>query len=885
MAHKLYLIDGNSFCYRAYYAIGNLANSKGFPTNAVYGFVKQITKIIHDETPDYIAVCFDMKEPTFRHKKYDDYKAQRKPMPDGLVQQMPVIKETVAAFNIAIYEKSGFEADDVIGTLANAASKKGIDVFIVTGDKDALQLVGEHVFVYNTHKDNLIYDKNEVEKRYEVPPEKIVEVMSLMGDASDNIPGVRGIGEKTAIKLIKEYGSLDNVYGNINKIKSDAQKKILLSFKEDAYLSRELATIDTAVDIDIDFSKLKSTAPDGDRLYRIFKEMEFKSLLQEYAPQGALKTDYRMLRTAGEFESLIKSLNKAQEVCLDFETTGVDPMRAELVGVSFCHQEGHAQYISLLGNEKDLPKGDEILKTLKPFFENEKIKKIGQNIKYEILLLKNRQIELKGVYFDTMIASYLLNPSKANHNLSDISLEYLDHKLIEIDELIGKGKNAVTMDLVEPERVSNYCCQDSDVTLRLKNIMEKKLKEKDLYNLFCDIEMPLAEVLAQIEYNGVSIDTLLLQAISSEMNKRLASITSQVYETAGGEFNINSPKQLSVILFEKLKLPVVKKTKTGISTDVEVLTKLADKHKVCALLLEYRELSKLKSTYVDALPEIINPRTKKVHTSFNQTVTATGRLSSSSPNLQNIPIKTEEGKRIRKAFIPSQKERFILSADYSQIELRILAHLSQDAELIEAFKKKADIHRHTASLIFNCAESEVTQTQRAQAKTVNFGIIYGMSPYGLSKELSITPEEAKIFIESYFMQYEMVKEYMDNLLTFARENHYVFTMFGRRRYMPDINSENQNIRQFAERTAINMPIQGSAADLIKIAMININKGMNEARLKSEMILQVHDELVFDVLPGEEKFLTELIRDKMENAVKLKVPVEVSINAGKNWAQC
>jgi len=885
MAKKLYLIDGNSFCYRAYYAIKNLRNSKGFPTNAVYGFISMLRKIIQHQEPDYIGVCFDLKEATFRHKKYSEYKIQRQPMPEGLVQQLPIIKEVLQAYNIAIYQKSGFEADDVIGTLAKAGSRAGIDVFIATGDKDALQLIDKHIKIYNTQKDGVIYDEKQPLERYGVSPERVVDVMALMGDASDNIPGVTGIGEKTAVELIKQFSTLDNLYSNIDNVKSKAQREMLEKYKEQAYLSMELATIDTETPIDIDFSELKINKPDRDKLYELFKKLEFKNLLTEYAPQNSLDQNYKMLRTAKEFKELIAKLLKAKEVAFDFETTGVDPMLAELVGVSFCHKSGYAEYISFIGNNKGFPSAQEILQGLKPFFENENIKKIGQNIKYEKLLLANKGIKLKGLYFDTMIASYLINPSKPNHNLSDISLEYLDYKPTPIQQLLGKGKNAITMDKVPTQTVCNYCCEDSDVTFRLKEILEKRLREEKVDDLFHSMEMPLVEVLSAMEYNGVSIDKVSLEKISCEMFSRIENITSQIYEIAGSEFNINSPKQLAGILFDKLKLPVVKRTKTGFSTDVEVLNKLASQHAICVMLLEYRELAKLKSTYVDALPKLINPKTGRVHTSFNQTVTATGRLSSSDPNLQNIPIRTKEGKRIREAFTSSGSGNFLLSADYSQIELRILAHLSGDPELLDAFKRKADIHRHTASLIFNCQEKDVAATQRMQAKTVNFGIIYGMSPYGLSKELNISPGEATAFIGAYFVKYGKVKSYLEEILDFARENLYVATMSGRRRYIPEINSENQNIKQFAERTATNAPIQGSAADLIKVAMIEIHKEMKQEGLKSKILLQVHDELLFDVLQKEEKQLTQIIKNKMENAIKLKVPIEVNIKTGKNWAEC
>jgi DNA polymerase I len=881
---KLFLIDGNSFCYRAYYAIKGLMSSKGLPTNAIYGFLVMLKKIIATESPDFIAVAFDLKGPTFRHEKYQAYKAHRKPMPEDLAVQIPFIKKTIKAYNIPIYEKQGFEADDIIGTIVQKAEEKGIMTFIVTGDKDALQLVSKTARVYSTHKEGLIYDEEKVRERYGVGPDRITDIMALMGDASDNIPGVPGIGEKTAIELMANFKTLDNLIENIDTLKSQAKKIIIKQNIESALLSRELATIDRYVDIDVDFHDMKIKEPDSDNLLALYKEFEFRKLIEEISPKDKLSGSYKIVSSKEEFDVLVESLNKHGEWAFDFETTSTNPMECDIVGVSFCWESGEAEYVSFIKNHSVFSERGYILKRLKQVFENPSIKKIGQNIKFEKLLLKNLGIELMGISFDTMIASYLLNPSKLNHNLSDIGMEHLGISMTPITDLIGKGRAKITMAAVSIADISTYCCQDSDATFQLKDILEKKLYEKGLYGLFQKIEIPLVGVLSEMEYSGVSVDTYFLKEMSGNMQIRLDNLTQCIYKMAGCEFNINSPKQLGSVLFEKLKLPVVKKTKTGPSTDVDVLTMLAINHDLPKTVLEHRELSKLMSTYINSLPELINEKTKKVHTSFNQTVTATGRLSSSGPNLQNIPIKTDIGRKIRGAFIPTFKNGFILSADYSQIELRILAHLSKDKVLINAFRNNVDIHRFTASLIFNCNETDISDDMREQAKTVNFGIIYGMSPYGLSKELGIGADAAKGFIDAYFLRYPGVHEYMQSQIEFAVKNGYVLTMVNRRRYIPEILSENQNIRQFAQRTAINTPIQGTAADMIKIAMIHIHEKLKMKNLKSKMIMQVHDELVFDIPEEELRQVSVIVQKGMEEVVELEIPIMVNVRSGRNWEE-
>ncbi|MDD4878875.1 MAG: DNA polymerase I [Candidatus Omnitrophica bacterium] len=881
---RLFLIDGNSFCYRAFYAIRSLTNSKGQPTNAIYGFITMIRKLIEDEKPGYLAIAFDLKGPTFRHKKFEEYKIHRKPMPDELVDQMPLIKEVVRGYNIPLFEMQGYEADDVLATLAVKAADKGYEVYIVTGDKDMLQLVGPRIKVYNVHKEGLIYDKDKVKERYGVPPEGIADLIALMGDSSDNIPGVTGIGEVTAKKLMEDFGSLDKVLSAGDKIKSESLRKKLTEYRDQAILSKELATVDRDVPVKIDFDELKLKEPDNARLYDLFSELEFKRLLKDLsAPGKQLSGKYHLVEGEGALDGLVKGLAGQKKFALDFETTGTDPLSCEPVGISFCWEEGAAYYVPI-GDVKGGFDKEVLFGKLKPILEDKKKLKIGQNIKYEQLLLAVNGVNMEGPVFDTMVASYLLNPSKLNHNLEDITLEYLNLKKTPITDLIGVGKKKITMKEVEIEKIKDYCCQDSDAAFRLKDVLEGQLEEKNLGKLFHEVEMPLLGCLAAMELTGVAIDVDYLAKMSKEMEKRLEKTTAEIYEIAGTEFNINSPKQLSEILFVKMKLPVVKKTKTGHSTDVEVLEALSAVHALPALLLKYREVSKLKSTYVDALPQLVNPRTGRVHTSFNQTVTATGRLSSSDPNFQNIPIKTEMGKQIRRAFVAGEKGWVILSADYSQIELRILAHFSQDKELLDAFDNGRDIHTHTASLIFGVREGEVTPEMRSIAKTVNFGIIYGMSPFGLSRELKIEVSKAKEFIDAYFEKYGRVKTFLEDLVDEARENGYVTTILNRRRYLPEINSQNNSVRQFAERAAINAPIQGSAADLIKIAMINIHNVLKEKKLDSKMILQVHDELVFEV-PGDEVEETKkIVKTRMEEVVKLTVPVKVQVKAGKNWLE-
>jgi len=880
------LIDGHSFCYRAFYAIRELTNSKGEPTNAIYGFITMLRKLLREEKPDYMAICFDRKEPTLRRERYEAYKAHRKPMPDDLISQMPHIKDFVHACRIPIFEKAGYEADDLLGTLAKKAEKEGLDVLIVTGDKDALQLVDEKVKILNTYKEEVL-DRKSVEERFGgLGPERVVDVMSLAGDASDNIPGVPGIGEKTAVDLILEYGSLDELYQNLKQVKG-ARKKTLEENEQIARLSKDLATIDCYVPLEMDFEKMKLKSPDENRLAELFRHFEFRSFLKELTPAGETGEEerkYHLVTTVEALEKLVERLGKAKTIAVDTETTSPEPTRARMVGVSFSMKSKEAYYIPV-SSEHHKGVGltwTKVQKAIAPILENEKVAKYGQNIKYDLIVLKRHGIELRGLAFDTMIASYLINPVKLNHNLDDISFEYLGIKKIDIGSLIGSGKKQISMADVPLEQISEYACEDADCVFRLQESLQKLLEVHQLTELFDKLEMPLLEVLAQMEMNGVAVDREFLGKLSEKLGRDLDRLTSEIYKEAGEEFNINSTKQLSDILFTKLKLPIIKRTKTGYSTDADVLERLAESYELPKKLLEYREKTKLKSTYVDALPDLIDPETKVIHTSFNQTTTSTGRLSSSEPNLQNIPIKTDIGREIRRAFVPRAAGRKILSADYSQVELRVLAHFSGDPNLVQAFQEDLDVHQFTATLLYNTIPESVTREMRNVAKTINFSIVYGVSAFGLAQSLGISVSEAQAFIDSYFTRYSKVKEYLEAQKEEARRHGFLKTILDRRSYFPEINSNNLNRRQFAERAAINAPIQGSAADIIKLAMIEIQSELAHKKLKSLMIIQVHDELVFDVVSSELEDLKKLVRTKMENAYELRVPLKVDMTVGASW---
>ena len=869
--------------FRAFYAIGQLSTSKGFPTNAIFGFTSMMLKVLREMKPEYIAVIFDAKGPTFRDEIYPDYKANRPGMPEGLEPQIPHIKRIVEAYHIPVIEKEGYEADDIIGTIAKEVAKERVDVVIVTGDKDMLQLVGEHICTLDTMKDRS-FGPREVVERYAVNPEQMTDIMALMGDSIDNIPGVPGIGEKTAVALISQFKTLENLLAHKERLSNKKLVEALSRFGEQAKLSKRLATIATDVPLTYRLRDFVLSEPDGEMLKEIFRELEFSKFLKEMTSETLSMEDYHIVTEEDHFSDLVGELKGCRGFTFDFETTSRDPMLAELVGLSFSFNPHQAYYIPLGHRYRGVPRQldkELVLSQLKPLFEDEKLKKYGQNIKYEYVLLKRSGIELRGIGCDTMVASYLLNPTKHKHNLEEIAREYLDHRMISYKDVVGSGKREVTFDQVDLNKAKNYSCEDSDVTFLVSHILLPKLVDEGLKDLFDEVEIPLIGVLAQMEINGVKIDRSLLGEMSKEFGNKLISIADRIYLLAGERFNINSSQQLAKILFDKLGLPKVKRTKTGTSTDTEVLTKLAQQHELPIELLAYRSLSKLKSTYIDALPKLINPTTGRVHTSYNQTVTATGRLSSSDPNLQNIPIRSEEGRRIRQSFIP-EEGWLMISADYSQIELRILAHLTRDSALCEAFQRNEDIHARTASNIFGVPLKDVTPEMRRQAKVINFGIIYGMSAFGLGRELDIEPKVASTYIEGYFQKYQGVKDYIDSSLREAREKGYVVTLFGRRRYLPEINSSNQMARSAAERTAVNTPIQGTAADLIKVAMIHIPRRLKNLSLSTKMIMQVHDELVFECPEGELERASRIIREGMEGVMECSVPLRVSVACGRNW---
>jgi DNA polymerase-1 len=882
---RLYLIDGSSYIFRAFYAIGHLSNSKGLPTNATYGFTQMLLKVLKDYRPDYLIVVFDSKAPTLRSQVYQQYKANRPAMPEGLVPQIPYIKKIMQAYRIATLEIEGYEADDVIGTLAKKLESEA-DVVIITGDKDILQLVSDRTEVYDTMKEKR-FKVDQVIQRFGVPPEQVVEVMGLSGDSIDNIPGVPGIGEKTAIELIKAFGSIENLLAHLEQVPRKKLRENLETYGEQARLSRQLATIHTDVPIDYPLKESVLSPPDLKSLREIFKELEFNKLLKDLPQEKAdHPRDYHLIIGQNEFLSLVEDLRKAKCFAIDLETTSPYPMWADLVGMSLSHTPYQAFYIPV-GHQpwegaQQLPLSW-VLEQLKPLLEDEALKKVGQNIKYEWIVLKRYGIRLQGIEGDTMIASYLLNPTKHNHNLSEIAREYLDRSVTDYKDVAGTGAKALTFDQIHLEKAKDYSCEDADVTLQLSHLLLPKLTEGGFKDLFDQVEMPLLVVLAKMEMNGVKIDIDLLNEFSKEMEIQLQQKESRIYTLAGESFNINSSQQLGKILFEKLKLPAIKKTKTGYSTDVDVLTKLSLQHELPLEILTYRNLSKLKSTYIDALPKLVHPKTERIHTSYNQTVTATGRLSSSDPNLQNIPIRTDEGSRIRQAFIP-EKGWGIASADYSQIELRLLAHLSQDETLVEAFQGEEDIHARTASEIFGVPIEKVNPRMRREAKVINFGIIYGMSAYGLAQQLNIEPKIAQAYIDEYFKKVPGVQAYIEKSLEEARQKGYVTTLLRRRRYLPDIQSPTAAIRQASERMAVNTPLQGTAADIIKVAMIRIQSRIEELRLSTKMIMQVHDELVFEVPEEETQKALPMIQKEMEGVMELSVPLRVSIQSGKNWAE-
>ncbi|AEH45575.1 DNA polymerase I [Thermodesulfatator indicus DSM 15286] len=881
----IFVIDGSSFVYRAYYAIrGHLSNRKGLPTKAVFGFTQMLLKLLREMNPEYVVVCFDAKGPTFRHEMYKEYKANRPPMPDDLSVQIPYIKEVTRAFGVPILEIEGFEADDLIAAIATRMERP---IVIVGGDKDLFPLISEKVVMWDPMKDELI-DESWIKKRFGIEPKKLLDVRALAGDSIDNVPGVPGIGEKTALRLIKEYGSLEEVLNHAEEIKQKRLRENLIKHAGDALISKKLVELEAKAPIPLEPDFYRKRPLNALKLRELFLELEFKKLLKELPATKTLSYDqYELVLDPDKVKEIVEKAKGAEVVAIDLESDTKDPMRGKIVGVSLCFNPPKAYYFPFrhegLEAQKQLPW--EAFTHLASLIEDPSVKKIGHNIKYDLIILARYGVTLKGLEGDTMLASYLLDPTRRTHGLDELAEEVLGHTMIsykEVTKELAKGESFARVPL---EKAKVYACEDAHVTYLLYQYFWPKLKEESLWKVFTEIDRPLIEVLAHMEMVGIKIDTAYLRGLSREMAEKLKELEEKIYTLAGEKFNINSSKQLGQILFEKLKLPTVKKTpkKTAYSTDNEVLEELSAVHELPRLILEYRTLAKLKSTYVDALPKMVNPETGRLHTSFNQTVTATGRLSSSDPNLQNIPVRGEEGLKIRQAFVPEEGFLF-LSADYSQIDLRVLAHYSGDETLIKAFWQGEDIHRRTAAEIFGIPPEEVTPEMRRMAKTINFGIVYGMSPYGLAKELKIGRREAKAFIERYFERYPGVKRYMEQIVAEAREKGYVETLFGRKRPLPDINSPNRTAREFAERTAINTPIQGTAADIIKLAMIKIHRIFKEKGFGTRMLLQVHDELLFEVPEKEIEEIQPIVRQIMEGVVELKVPLKVNLAIGKNWAE-
>jgi len=886
MPERFFILDGHSHCYQAYYAItAKLTTPDGKPANAVYGFTRMLQKLLREHHPEYVVVVFDTKYATHRHNSYAEYKANRKPTPAELQAQIPLIYKVVRAYNIPIYAARGYEADDVISALVKKLSEKNLEIIIATSDKDMEQLLSPQVKILNAKKGVMI-DQETLYREKGIRPEQVVDVLSLSGDSSDNVPGVPGIGNKTALELIQKWGSLESVLSSIDQISGKKRQENLRVFSDQARLSQKLIKLYSEIPIPIDMNACKSDTTENTKLKKLFREFGFNTLLADMvATAKTEETQYHLINTGEKFHEFLEQLKNQKVFSIDLETTNVKPLKAQIVGISFSWQAKEAYYLPLMTpNGIEHLDANTVLPKIRAVLEDENIKKIGQNIKYDLLVLRNNNIHLQGIAFDSMIASYLLNPVKRNHNLDDIALEYLSYKTIATSELIGSGKEQITMDRVAVDKVCQYACQDADVAYRLANITEPLLKKEGLWHLFQNIEIPLIYVLAEMEWNGITLETHVLKEMSCRLTTKLQQLEKEIYASAGYEFNIDSPRQLSEILFEKLELPRLRKTKTGSSTDANVLSTLAWRHALPKLVLEYRQLTKLKNTYVDALPAMINQSTGRVHTSFNQTVTATGRLSSSEPNLQNIPIRTDIGREIRRAFVPSEKDTVFLSADYSQIELRILAHFSEDAALITAFQQDKDIHSVVASAIYNVPIEGVTSEMRRNAKAVNFGIIYGLSEFGLSRDTGLTLEESREFINAYFSLYHGVKKYRDTVIEEAKACGYVQTLFNRKRSVPDIHSEDKKRRNLAERIAVNTIIQGTAADLIKVAMNNIHAKLKKGEYGAKMILQIHDELLFEVKENKLASTRSMIQEEMSHAVTLNVPVKINIKTGKNWME-
>lgn len=910
---KFIIIDANAVLHRSFHALPPLSTKKGMLINAVYGFVTTLLKAMREFKPDYIAVAFDRKAPTFRHDEYEQYKAKRVKAPQEFYDQIPLAHQVLDALRIPVFEMDKYEADDIIGTMAAENEKKDVENIIVTGDMDTLQLIDGHTKVYTLRRglsDTVTYDESLVKQRYGLVPAQMIDFKAIAGDPSDNIPGVKGIGEKGAIDLLKEHNTLEGIYEAIDK-KGDKVKikprhlKLLKEQKKEAFMSKKLATIVKNAPVKFKLEDCQVRPYDRDKVFPLFQELEFKSLLGRLpaleqrlelsskvkeetvtteSTEKSLKTlkvggkgeRYKLVDNDQDFNAFLKDLKKQKAFAVDTESTSIDPFRAELLGISFSWQPQEAYFVYTKGHEA-------WLKDLKLILENKQIEKYGQNLKYDIAMLRQAGISLAPATFDTMVASYLLNPGTRAHRLDDLVFTEFGHQKIPIESLIGKGKKQLPMDTVPKQKLSDYSCEDADYTYQLYQVFKERLEEQNIYGLFQKMEMPLVPVLEQMEENGFKMDIKFLGSMAKKVGKKIHELETKIYQKAKSKFNINSPLQLKEILFNKLKIDTkgIGKTKTGLSTAAAELEKMVNAHPIIPLIMEYREMTKLQSTYIEALPRLVNPKTDRVHTSFNQTITATGRLSSSEPNLQNIPIRGELGKEVRQAFI-AEKGNKIISADYSQIELRIIASLAGDEKMISSFKKGEDIHKRTASEIYEVPIDKVTADMRSGAKEVNFGILYGMGPGGLAERKGITREKARAFIEKYFTVHQSILEYLENTKTLAHEQGFVETLFGRRRLLPEINSSMPQVRAAAERMAVNLPIQGTAADLIKLAMIAIFDKLPKTSPKAKMILQVHDELVFEVPEKEVKQVAKLIAEEMDSVYKLRAPIKTEVASGDNW---
>ncbi|MBU5311187.1 DNA polymerase I [Tissierella carlieri] len=882
---RIIIIDGSSLLHRAFYALPLLSTKDGIYTNGIYGFLTMLYKVQEEKKPDYICVAFDKKGPTFRHEEYDKYKAHRQSTPSELVQQFPIIREILDAMKVRHLELTGFEADDIAGTLAKMGEESSLEVILVTGDKDYLQLATDNTKVLITRKgitELEEFDRNIIIEKYGITPEQLIDLKGLMGDQSDNIPGVPGIGEKTGLKLLKEYGTIENIYENIENISGKKLKENLIENKHLAFLSKKLGEIMTAVPMDINFEELKIEEPDWENLKRLYKELEFNSLLGKFSDdftdnneETSINLEYSMIGELG-YNELIHTIKKEGKFGFKFIISNNNYIEDKIVALGIKTQGVPTKIIYLQEDKKNF------IDRFKSIFEDKSIEKIGHNLKSDIVILSRLGIKIDNITFDSMIAQYLINPAQSSYTINEISKEYLNIYGMDEESLLGKGKSKRSFSDLCEEEIGNCLSFTLDTILNVESKMKEIIKEQEMLDLYYNVELPLVEVLGSMEYYGFKIDTDELKKLGKEYDEEINSLTTEIYTLADVEFNINSPKQLGEILFDKLSLPIVKKTKTGYSTDAEVLDKLKDQHPIVDKVLRYRQIVKLKSTYIDGLLNLINKDTNRVHSSFNQTITTTGRISSTEPNLQNIPIRTDDGRKIRKAFIAENNNYVLVDADYSQIELRVLAHISKDSKLMEAFINNEDIHRKTASEVFNVPKEEVSSIMRSRAKAVNFGIVYGISDYGLSRDLNISRKEAKEYIDNYLKNYKMVKEYMENIVEEGKEKGYVETILHRRRYIPELKAKNFNIKSFGERIAMNTPIQGSAADIIKMAMVKVYNELKTRNLKSRLILQIHDELIIEAEKDEIEEVKDIMKNVMENSIKLNVPLIVDLEVGDSW---